>query len=172
LDISDILNKTPLIFKEGQKARIVLELLFMCGLRPNELFTLQRKNINIEESTITLVETKTYSSRVIPIPKELSKDIKNYFNQEVEEENAFNLNPKTIAYYCRTISTHLDIKLYPYKTRHSFSHSFLKKTGNNLVALSKMLGHNSIETTQIYCDIDEKELKDVYNKAFNKKKGK
>jgi integrase/recombinase XerD len=168
-DVEDILNKVPLLFKDGYKAQLVLELLFMSGLRPNELFTLKRCNVNLDQTKIALVDTKTFRSRIVPIPKKLANDIKNYFNMEVEQSNAFNLTPTTIAHYCRTISKHMNLEINPYMWRHNMAHNFLKKT-NNLVALSKMLGHTSIKTTQIYCDIDEKELQNIYDKAFNKRK--
>lgn len=168
--IEDIITKTPIIFKEGQKVAIILELIFMSGIRPNELFTLKRENIKIEEAKIVLINTKTHNSRIVFIPKELAKTIFNYFNTEPENENAFNLNNQSLGYYCRTISKCMNLKLYPYMLRHSFSHNYLKRSGNDIVALAKMLGHTNLSSTQIYCDIDEKEFRERYDKTFKKKR--
>ena len=171
-DIEDILIKIPLIFGDGQKIQIIFELLFMSGLRPEELLTLKRNNINIEESKIVLVETKTRFSRTVFIPKELAIRISNYFNSEPEKENAFNLNNQSLGYYCRTISKHLNINIYPYMTRHSFAHAYYRRSGNDIVALAKLLGHTNLSSTQVYSDIDEKELKEKYNRAFKNKRRK
>jgi site-specific recombinase XerD len=170
--INDILTKAPMIFDDGQKVRIVIELIFMSGVRPNELYTLRRENINIEEAKIVLVKTKTHNARIVFIPKELAITILNYFNTEPEKENAFNLNDQSLTYYCRTIAKHLNIKIYPYMLRHSFAHNYYKKSGNDIVALGKMLGHSNLASTQIYSDIDEKEFRERYDKVFKNKKNK
>lgn len=49
---------------------------------------------------------------------------------------------------------------------NSFSRMFLKKTNNDLVALSQTLGHNSLATTQIYSEKSDEERKEQINKIF------
>jgi len=171
-EIDEILIQVPVIFQDGQKVKLVLELLFNSGLRPKELYTLKRDNINLIDGKIVLSNTKTKSSRTVFIPEDLANDIKNYFNTEPEKNNAFNLGEQSISYYCRMISQYMNIKINPYKWRHNFAHDYLKRSGNDIVALSKLLGHTSIETTQIYSDIDEQELQERYKKAFKNKRRK
>jgi integrase/recombinase XerD len=60
-----------------------------------------------------------------------------------------------------------EIKVYdvhPHTIRHSFAVHCLKN-GINLRALQKILGHNSLTTTQIYLDIVGKDIKDDFNKV-------
>jgi site-specific recombinase XerD len=170
--IEDILSKTAIMFKDGQKVRIILELLFVSGMRPDELYNLKRENVNLTDSKISLVNTKTKLSRVVFISSDLANNIKSYFNTEPEKENAFNLCEQSLSYYCRMISQYMNIKITPYMLRHSFAHDFLKKSGNNLIGLANLLGHGSIETTRIYSDIDEKELEEIYRKAYSKRRKK
>lgn len=172
VDIEEMLSKCPIIFRDYQKAQTVLELLFLSGMRPKELLTLKRENINLIERKISLINTKTATSRVVFLTDKLAKNIFKIFQREVEDKNAFNLNESSIEYYCSTISKYCNIKINPYQLRHGFAHNFLKKSGNNLIALSKILGHIHLDTTQIYCDVNEKELQEIYNKTLNKKRRK
>lgn len=120
-DIQDILDKCPLIFDDYKKVQCILEILFMSGMRPKELLNLQRKNINIEERKIVLVETKTFKSRTVFLTPSLAKKIQYIFERETEKENAFNLNETSISYYCQKISECLNIKFNAYMTRHCVS---------------------------------------------------
>jgi site-specific recombinase XerD len=38
----------------------------------------------------------------------------------------------------------------PHVLRHTFSYNYLEKTGNDLVGLATILGHDNVTTTQIY----------------------
>ncbi|MBZ0301237.1 MAG: tyrosine-type recombinase/integrase [Anaerolineae bacterium] len=38
----------------------------------------------------------------------------------------------------------------PHTLRHTFSYNYLEKTGNDLVGLANILGHDNVTTTQIY----------------------
>lgn len=169
-DIEEILIKLPLIFPNYKKVQCILTLLFFTGMRPNELLTLRRENVNMDESKIVLVNTKTHKSRTVFLTPELKQLISNIFQKETEKNNAFNISESTIGYYFQRISECLNINVYGYLARHTFSHMFLKKSGNNLIALSKILGHRNLSTTQIYSDVDENELQEIYDKSFKKRK--
>ncbi|WP_368502741.1 tyrosine recombinase XerS (plasmid) [Alkalihalophilus sp. As8PL] len=51
--------------------------------------------------------------------------------------------------------------LSPHKLRHSFAGEHLKNSGGNIVLLRDQLGHNSIETTALYTNLNRKEHKQV-----------
>lgn len=168
VNMDEILNKVQVLFNDSQKAKCILSLMILSGMRPNELYSLKRENVKLDEKRIYLINTKTHHARIIFLTPELADDIKMLFNREPEKENAFNIGETALYYYCQKITKCFNIKLTPYMLRHSFSHLFLKKSNNDIRALSQILGHTSIKTTQIYSDVDEKELQDIYNKAFNK----
>lgn len=70
------------------------------------------------------------------------------------------------------------IELKQFKKKHWFtSHDLrrtfatnLKRDGVDILVISKLLGHRSIRTTQIYLCIEEEEIFDAYRKHFNKAK--
>ena len=67
------------------------------------------------------------------------------------------------------------IEIYPGKipseaTPHSLRHSFashLLQNGINIRKIQKLLGHESIDTTQIYTKLDDDYLKQEYDKIQN-----
>jgi len=53
-------------------------------------------------------------------------------------------------------ATVMDEKVFPHNLRHLFAVTYYKKE-KNVVYLSDVLGHSSVETTRIYTSVDEAE---------------
>ncbi|MFX0058385.1 MAG: tyrosine-type recombinase/integrase [Candidatus Heimdallarchaeota archaeon] len=57
-------------------------------------------------------------------------------------------------------------------TSHHFRRTFatnLKRDGCDILYISKLLGHSSVRTTQLYLRVEEEETFDAYRKHFNQK---
>ena len=168
-EIQVIIEKCPAIFTEYRKVQCLIQLLSLSGMRPKELLMLKRENVNITERKIVLTNTKTFKSRTVFLTDSLSKDIDGFFQSEAEDSNAFNLSETSLIYYCKKIKECLNINVNPYIFRHSLAHSFLKKSGNDLVGLAKTLGHSNLNTTRIYSEASDEERQAQFNRMFNKK---
>ena len=168
-ELFDILEKLPVLFSDWKKVQCILTLAFYTGLRPKEIYMLKRENIDLVNRKILIQNTKTHTSRIVFLTKEVVKLIKEVFEKEVETDNAFNLSSTSISYYFRQISKCMNVKIYPYMARHIFAHLFLKKSKNNLISLAKILGHNTIATTQLYCQVNENERQEEFDTIFKRK---
>lgn len=69
----------------------------------------------------------------------------------------------TIECMIRETGKKVGVKAYPHKFRRTCATWALRK-GMPLITVSKMLGHESIETTQVYLDISEEELETSHKK--------
>ncbi|HBS10444.1 MAG TPA: tyrosine recombinase XerC, partial [Firmicutes bacterium] len=77
------------------------------------------------------------------------------------------LTPRGLEFIMKEISkkANVNIDLYPHKLRHTFATSLLEG-GADLRTIQELLGHSSINTTQIYTHVNKEILKEQYNKFF------
>ncbi|WP_073095988.1 tyrosine-type recombinase/integrase [Cyclobacterium lianum] len=166
---------------EGQRDRMILEILYLSGMRLSELIGLQWKEIDLAQSQLKVLgKGKKY--RIIPISPRLQKNIISY--QKVFKETfslvdgndyfIVKLN-KEAAYpmmIYRIVRKYLEIfvqttKKSPHLMRHTFATHLLNK-GADLNAVKDLLGHASLAATQVYTHNSIEKLKAVYEQAHPK----
>ncbi|MCL4406320.1 MAG: tyrosine-type recombinase/integrase [Patescibacteria group bacterium] len=159
--------------------RAILELLFSTGLRVSELCGLDRY-LNWNRGEIT-VRGKGEKLRVVFISDAARKAIKNYLDKRGDPDSALfvsysnNKNPKALGRITpRSIQRLVDFysrkagiakRISPHTLRHLFATDLLMN-GADLRSVQEMLGHASIQTTQIYTHLTNKALKEVHE-AFH-----
>lgn len=94
---------------------------------------------------------------------DLGGTIRNWwmFPEYVDESRHIDVG--TIELFIRKLGKKNGIAAHPHKFRRTGATMALKK-GMPLMTVSKTLGHESIDTTQIYLDIDETDLKEAHMK--------
>ncbi len=145
--------------------RAILGLLYGCGLRIKEAINLNTSDLKLKEKLLYVREGKGRKRRVVPIGTEVVKDFKEYYFKEREqtESGAFILNGKgkrmLYATYMKILKrmaadTKLEKPLSPHVLRHSIATHLLWR-GMDIEKLRDFLGHENLETTQIYTRIQE-----------------
>ena len=165
----------------GQRDRLVMEFLYLTGVRLSELLSIRWKDINLYSDEVTVLgKRKKY--RIIPLTKSLKTNI--IFYKKVFEETFSNLeesdyfivrNNKEQAYpmmIYRIVREHLDLfvqttKRSPHLLRHTFATHLLNK-GADLNAVKDLLGHSSLAATQVYTHNSIEKLKAVFEQAHPK----
>lgn len=162
--------------------RAILELLFSTGLRVSELCKLDRY-LNWKRKEIT-VRGKGEKLRIVFISDTAKNAIKNYLDKRTDADQALfvsysnNKSPKTLGRITpRSVERLVDFysrkagiakKISPHTLRHLFATDLLMN-GADLRSVQEMLGHASIQTTQIYTHLTNKALKEVHE-AFHGKR--
>lgn len=156
----------PLMFGTDYfKRELILKFLFFTGLRSEEILTLKRENIDLDNRTILIKNTKGKVDRVVKFTSKLQKIIQSYFNTEPENGNAFNISQAYIKWTLKRISKELGLKknITPHALRHGFAKHCLRQ-GMGIERLQKLLGHSDLKTTMIYANPTQEEALKDYDK--------
>jgi integrase/recombinase XerC len=160
-------------------ARMLISLFYATGMRLSELINLKEKQLDPARSQLRVLG-KGNKERIIPVSKELFREIRSYqdFKRKTFEakeevllvtEKGKRMYPKyawlLVNKYLGQAST-LD-KKSPHVLRHTFA-THLMNNGADLNAVKELLGHASLAATQVYTHNTIEKLKDVHKKAHPK----
>ncbi|MBK7033486.1 MAG: tyrosine recombinase [Ignavibacteria bacterium] len=173
-DLWDVFDLTTV---SGRRDRVLCELLYGSGLRLSEALQLDLGDINIRQRTVRVVGKRS-KERVVPVTQESIKSIDLYLEMRGQlapspEDPALFLGDRgkrlTSVSAWRIVKRSLGTiteaqRKSPHMLRHSFA-THLLDNGADLSAVSDMLGHSSLSTTQIYTHVSVERLKDAYKKA-------
>lgn len=161
---------------EGQRNKSMIETLYSCGLRVSELTNLKLTDLFFDQGFIRVIG-KGNKERLVPIGDKAIKEINFYLSQRNSvsykidrgSENIIFLNRRgkklTREMVFTIIKKHAALagikkSISPHTLRHSFA-THLVEGGADLRAVQEMLGHESIQTTEIYTHMDKEFLRDT-----------
>ena len=158
------------------RARTIIITLYEAGLRRSELIGLNDSDVDFEAMQLK-VTGKRNKQRIIPFGKEMEEQLRQYISCRDEQikkySEALFLNEKGLriseAEVYNTVRENLAKvttlkKKSPHVLRHSFATAMLNHEAG-LESVKKLLGHESLETTQIYTHTTFEQLKRVYKEA-------
>lgn len=166
---------------EGQRDKMVMEFLYLTGVRLSELIGLQWSDINLIEDSVKVLG-KRKKERIIPITKGLKQNILLYkkvfeerFSKVGQSEYFIVSNQQKQSYpmmIFRIVRHYLDLfaqtsKRSPHVLRHTFATHLLNK-GADLNAVKDLLGHANLAATQVYTHNSMEKLKAVFEQAHPK----
>lgn len=147
-----------------KKYSCLILILIYTGMRIGELLNLKVADIDIENKTIQITESKTDNGiRIIPINSKIfplvTKNITVYQNFFLERDNA-QINYKTFLYSFNKILKELNITKHTiHDTRHTFA-TLLNNSDANSTSIIKLIGHGDFRTTEnTYTHKDTNELR-------------
>ena len=172
-EIDAIINGIDLSVKEGQRNKAMLETLYSCGLRVSELVQLKLSNCYFREEYI-MVEGKGSKQRLVPISGRAIHEIQLWLLDRDEmtvkkgsgdyvflNRSGAGLTRFMIFRIIKEQAALAGIQkvISPHTFRHSFA-THLLEGGANLRVIQQMLGHESIQTTEIYTHMDKTYLRE------------
>jgi integrase/recombinase XerD len=161
-EIKDLIDNTSNI-----KHRLIIKLLYGCGLRVSEVINLKKEDLNFEENLIKINLAKGRKDRFVRIPESMEGELISYCsltNSDIlfPSNRAGKLTSATIQAILKNSSKKAEIKkrVYPHLLRHSYA-THLLENGTDLKIIQKLLGHSDIKTTQIYTHISQASIKNI-----------
>lgn len=158
------------------RARTIIYILYLTGLRASELLSLDDNMIDFVNKEIK-VTGKRNKQRIIPFAQELQDVVCSYLalrDEKIERiDNALFVGNKgkrlTYGQLRKIVKENLSLvstmkKLSPHLLRHTFATSMLNHDAN-LESIQKLLGHQSLNATEIYTHTTFEQLKRIYNEA-------
>ena len=175
-EVNLLLEQPKCVDLKGYRDKAMLEVLYATGIRVSELINLNLDDINLEMGFIKC--RNAHKERVIPVGTTACNDISDYLKEarnamiHTDKETALFVNTnggrltrqgfwKIIKQYKNQAKISMDIT--PHTLRHSFA-THLVENGADLRAIQEMLGHSDISSTQIYAQLANNKLKEVYQK--------
>lgn len=159
----------------NKKSKLMISMLYACGMRVSELTNLKVIDFNFEEKIGHIRQAKGNKDRVFNIPEFLKKDlIKQIESQKrIGEESLFSgkegsLSTRNIQKIVRLARKRAGIQkdIHPHTLRHSFA-THLLENGIDIRKIQELLGHADLSTTQIYTHISTEELKKIASPIDN-----
>ena len=145
------------------KHRLVLMVLYYSGIRVNEIVNLKWEDIDFQRGTIHLKTAKGEKERIVFFHEKLKGFIE-YFNLKKEGYVFFSnfgkkYDGRSVQLIVKNAARKSGIskKVTPHILRHSFA-THLLEAGADIRHIQKLLGHSSLQTTQIYTHVANKDI--------------
>lgn len=165
------------------KHKILIGLLYGCGLRCMEVRNIELKHLDFDRKLLHIVQSKGNKDRYVPLSEHLIRGIKTYIGIEHPKKYLFegNGNPegkdfdgrysqRGVQWAVKTVAKQAGIlkEVHTHMLRHSYA-THLLEDGVNIISVQKLLGHANIETTMVYlhvCQLPEQLPQSPLDKVF------
>lgn len=167
-----------------ERDRVILELLYGCGLRNSELVGINLDDIHWSNEAI-LVRGKGRKQRLVPFGDTAAQAMRDYLPvrqkmlaDQKKTSTALSVNLRGGRLTTRSvgrivkqiaIARGLSPDLHPHTLRHAFGTHMLEE-GADLRAIQELLGHERLATTQRYTQLSLKHVIQVYDSTHPRAK--
>jgi len=183
--ITLLLQQPDVTTSKGRRDLAILSLMYDTGSRVQELINLTPSSVRLDKPSTIRVTGKGKKTRIIPMLEDQVKLLKNYINEHQLAAPEANLYPlfynsrrqkltragvnhilHKYVVMARTKNTNLiPERISCHCLRHSKAMHLLQ-AGVNLVYIRDILGHVSVQTTEVYARADSQKKREAIEKAY------
>ncbi|HTR26771.1 MAG TPA: tyrosine recombinase XerC [Terriglobales bacterium] len=184
-EVNSVLDgKMPEIASFPERDRLVLELLYGCGIRNSELVGINLDDIRASNEAI-LIRGKGKKERYVPFGESAHEALSHYLPWRHQllatvkkstpalliNQRGGRLTTRSVGRIVKRIAVAkgLSPDVHPHTLRHAFGTHMLEE-GADLRAIQELLGHERLATTQRYTQLSVKHMLDVYDKTHPRAK--
>lgn len=170
--LPEVLNKDEVdtIIKAAgtRKSELIIKTLYYTGLRVSELVNLRAEDLDLERHE-ALIRGKGNKQRKVLFTLKLSEALKAWLESHTDYKYVFSRDKPLTTRNIQKILTRIALKLNlkkkvtPHKLRHSFA-THLLEGGTDIRTIQTLLGHENLDTTQLYTHLTD----ELYKKAKEK----
>jgi len=154
---------------DTKKSKLMVSLMYACGMRVSELTNLKIENFDFEERIGHIRQAKGKKDRIFNIPDFLFRDLKRQAEKQNSEKQEYlftgskgKLSSRNLQKIVSRAAQRAGIKkdTHCHTLRHSFA-THLLENNVDIRKIQELLGHADLSTTQIYTHISTEELKKI-----------
>jgi len=149
------------------KHRLLVGLLYGCGLRCMEVRNIELKHLDFDRHLLHVVQSKGNKDRYVPLSEHLIRGIRRFIAVEQPVKYLFegSGNPegkgfdgrysqKGVQWAVKTVARQAGIikDVHSHTLRHTYA-THLLEDGVNILVVQKLLGHANIESTMVYLHV-------------------
>lgn len=149
------------------KHRLLIGLLYGCGLRCMELRNIELKHLDFDRKLLHIVQSKGNKDRYVPLSIHLIRGIQSYINAAHPKRFLFEgvgnpegkdfdgrYSQRGVQWAVKTIAKNASIlkDVNVHMLRHTYA-THLLEDGVNIITVQKLMGHSNIESTMIYLHV-------------------
>ncbi len=151
------------------KHKVMLSLIYACGLRCGELLQLKAEHIDSKRKVLIIKQSKGRKDRIAPLSELIIKQLRDYYTLYKPVIFLFEGQERGTPYDARSLQQVLKQSLVKcginkpvslHWLRHSYA-THLLENGTDLRYIQEILGHSSSRTTEIYTHVSTKNIQNI-----------
>jgi integrase/recombinase XerD len=177
-EVETLINSVDLTTPVGLRDRAILETFYSTGMRRSELVALQLDDLNRDSRLVTIRQGKVRKDRVVPIGERALQWIERYLSDGrpallsapsttlflTTLGNAFHPNNLTALVRSYLTAVGITKRGSCHMLRHTTA-TLMLEGGADLRSIQSLLGHEQLNTTQIYTHVTIKRLREVHKRT-------
>lgn len=153
---------------DNKKHKLILALLYSCGLRVSEVINLKLSHLDKSRKIINIIQAKGNKDRQVMLTESLIPLFEEYYNEYMPQEYVINgqsspqYSERSIGEVIKQLAAKAGItkRVYTHLIRHcSFTH--MVEGGVDINLIQKIAGHSNVKTTNIYLHISDNHISKI-----------
>ncbi|MGB8312181.1 MAG: tyrosine-type recombinase/integrase [Halobacteriota archaeon] len=171
-DITDYLEKEQVdqvlaaAGKCSLRDYLIIRVLWRAGIRVSELLNIMPAAIEFHNQVVNITNGKGGKQRRVLLDEETMALLSEYISQQNIQDNQpiFGIKRWQLHAIIKKYGKMVGLNIHPHTFRHSFAIHFVR-SGADVRRVQLLLGHANLNTTQVYLQFKDEDLKEVYNKV-------